>query len=210
MSKASVLRHLNKTGFTKKLNVWVPYESMPKNLMDRISICEALLKRYQIEPFLDRLIMGDEKWITYDNIVRKRSWSRREEGAAMVAKSTFTQNRVMLCIWWDCKGIVNNELLPPGETVSSDLYCQQLIRLQQAIEEKRPELANRKGVIFHQDNTPPHKSLTFRHIRFDKHHLKFENKLYRFKPKKAADIWILLILLLFIIRNIRNDNNDTS
>jgi len=40
-----------------------------KNLMDRISIYKSLLKRNEIEPFLKRLITGDDKWITYDNNV---------------------------------------------------------------------------------------------------------------------------------------------
>jgi len=46
---------------TKKLDVWVPHDLTVKNLMDRISICESLLKRIEIEPFLKRLITGDEK-----------------------------------------------------------------------------------------------------------------------------------------------------
>ena len=36
--------------------------------------------------------------------------------------------------------------------------CEQLEKLRQAIERKRSELINRKGVVFHQDNTQPHKS----------------------------------------------------
>ncbi|GFV70345.1 histone-lysine N-methyltransferase SETMAR [Trichonephila clavipes] len=44
-----------------------------KNMMDRISICEALNKRNEIEPFFMRMVTGDEKWVTYYNIVRKRS-----------------------------------------------------------------------------------------------------------------------------------------
>jgi len=44
-----------------------------KYLMDRISICESLLKRNEIESFLKQLITGDKKWITYNNNVRKRS-----------------------------------------------------------------------------------------------------------------------------------------
>jgi len=39
----SVLNHLEKTGY-KKLNIWVPHDLTMKNLMDRISICESLLK----------------------------------------------------------------------------------------------------------------------------------------------------------------------
>ncbi|GFX66668.1 putative DD34D transposase [Trichonephila clavipes] len=67
-------------------------------MMDRISICEALGKRNEIDSFLKRMVTSDEKWVTYDNIVRKRS-----------------------------------------------CYC--------------PELANRRGVVFHKDNARPHTSV---------------------------------------------------
>ncbi|GFV87049.1 histone-lysine N-methyltransferase SETMAR [Trichonephila clavipes] len=43
-----------------------------------------------------------------------------------------------------------------GQTVKSDLYWQQLDRLKLATDKKRPELANRRGVVFHQDNGRPH------------------------------------------------------
>ena len=39
--------------------------------MDWVSICESLLKRNEIEPFLKRMITGDEKRITYDNNAKK-------------------------------------------------------------------------------------------------------------------------------------------
>ena len=35
-------------------------------------------------------------------------------------------------------------------------------KLNAAVKEKRPELVNRKGVIFHYDNATPHTSLTTR------------------------------------------------
>jgi len=38
----------------------------------------------------------------------------------------------------------------------------QLDELKTAIEQKRPEIANRKGVVFHQDNAQPHVSLITR------------------------------------------------
>ncbi|GFS51710.1 gag-pol [Trichonephila clavipes] len=59
-------------------------------MMDRISICEALAKRNEIDPLLKRMVNGDEKGVTYDNIVRKRSWSKRGEAAQTVAKSGLT------------------------------------------------------------------------------------------------------------------------
>ncbi|GFV66979.1 histone-lysine N-methyltransferase SETMAR [Trichonephila clavipes] len=66
----TVLNHLRKVGFKKKLDVWVPHQLTPKNMMGRISMCEPLAKRNEIDPFLKRLVTGDEKWIAYDNIVR--------------------------------------------------------------------------------------------------------------------------------------------
>jgi len=51
--------------------------------------------------------------------------------------------------------------LPHGLTINSEL-CSQLNRLQEAIKEKRPELINRKGVVFHHDNARPHTSLMTR------------------------------------------------
>ncbi|GFU79823.1 hypothetical protein TNCV_3688991, partial [Trichonephila clavipes] len=56
-------------------------------MMDRISIGEALAKRNEIDPFLKWMVTGDEKWVTYYNIVRKRSWSKRSESAQTVTKS---------------------------------------------------------------------------------------------------------------------------
>ncbi|GFW19879.1 putative DD34D transposase [Trichonephila clavipes] len=58
------------------------------------------------------MVTDDEKWVTYDNIVRKRSWSRRSEEAQTVAKPGLTSRKLLLCIWWDWKGIICYELFP--------------------------------------------------------------------------------------------------
>ncbi|GFW13032.1 histone-lysine N-methyltransferase SETMAR [Trichonephila clavipes] len=68
----TVLSHLSKVGFKKKLDVWVPHLLTLKNMMDRVSFCEALAKQNEINSFFKRMVTGDEKWITYDNIVRRR------------------------------------------------------------------------------------------------------------------------------------------
>ncbi|GFT53483.1 hypothetical protein TNCV_3324671 [Trichonephila clavipes] len=67
-------------------------------MRDRISICEALAKRNEIVPFLKLMVTRDEKWVTYDNIMQKRSWSKRGE-AADQAKPGLTYRKVLLCIW---------------------------------------------------------------------------------------------------------------
>ncbi|GFW09530.1 histone-lysine N-methyltransferase SETMAR [Trichonephila clavipes] len=134
----TVLSHLRKVEFKKKLHVWVPHQLTQKNMMDRISICEALAKRNEIAPFLKRMVTGDEKWVAYYNIVRKRSWFKCGEAAQTVAKSGLTVRKVLLCIWWDWKRKIYYELLPCGQTLKSDLYCQQLDRLKLAIDQNWP------------------------------------------------------------------------
>ena len=68
----------------------------------------------------------------------------------------------MLSVWWDFKGIVYFELFPRNQTINLNIYCRQMMKLDKEIKEKRPELATRKGVIFHQDNARAHTSLVTR------------------------------------------------
>ncbi|XP_055698617.1 histone-lysine N-methyltransferase SETMAR-like [Phlebotomus papatasi] len=127
--KSTAFRRLKKIGYTLKLDTWVPHQLSEKNKVDRMTTAISLLERIKNEPFLDRLVTGDEKWILYNNVQRKRTWKQAHEGAEPVAK---------------------------GETITADKYCQQLVELKKVIEEKRPILSNRKGVLFHHDNARPH------------------------------------------------------
>ncbi|KAJ0179748.1 hypothetical protein K1T71_004339 [Dendrolimus kikuchii] len=127
-----VLAHLKKAGYTKKLDIWVPHKLTERNLMNRVLVCDSLLRRNETEPFLKKLITGDEKWITYNKKVRKRSWTKAGQASQTVAKHG---------------------------AIDSELYCEQLMRLNQKVERKRPELINRRGVVFHHDNARPHTSL---------------------------------------------------
>ena len=68
----------------------------------------------------------------------------------------------MLSVWWDWKDVVYFELLPGIQTINSDVYCQQLDILNTVINEKRPELINRKGTMFQQDNARQLTSLVTR------------------------------------------------
>ena len=68
----------------------------------------------------------------------------------------------MLCIWWDWKRVFYYELLPENKIINSNKCCSQLDQLKVALDKKRPELVNRKCIIFHQDNARPHVSLMTR------------------------------------------------
>ena len=67
-------------------------------------------------------------------------------------KAGLHPKKVMLCIWWDWKGLLCYELPPENQTIISNKYCSQSDQLKATLDEKHPELVNRKCIIFHQDN----------------------------------------------------------
>jgi len=97
----SVIRHLKTLGYINCYDVWMPHNLAEKNLMDRISNCDSLFKRNENDPFLKRIISGEEKWIVYINVERKRSWGKRYEPPLTTPKAGLYPKKVMLCIWWD-------------------------------------------------------------------------------------------------------------
>lgn len=76
-------------------------------------------------------------------------------GAARRTVTNTTISKVELhsskIIWWNWKDVVFYELLPKNIMISSDIG--QLDKLNAATLVKRPKLVNRKGIIFHHDNT---------------------------------------------------------
>lgn len=160
ISQASVVTHLAKLGYISRYDTLVPHKLTEKNINDRISVCNLLLKRNEENPFLKRLITGDEKWIVYQNIKRKRSWVKPKDSPIRQPKAGLHPKKVMLSVWWDWKGIIYYELLPSNKTINAVEYGRQLDELKAAVDKKRPEIANRKGVVFHHDNARPHVALS--------------------------------------------------
>ena len=65
-------------------------------------------------------------------------------------------------MWWDYKGVVYFELLPRNQTIDYNVYCRQLLKLNEEIKKKRPELANSKAMMVHHDNARLYTSLITR------------------------------------------------
>ena len=84
---------------------------------------------------------------------RKFQWVDLDESPKAVVKPNRHPRKIMLCVWWDSEGIVYCELLPTNTTVTAELYCQQLERVNQALLEKRPTTVLTR---FLHDNARPH------------------------------------------------------
>ena len=62
----------------------------------------------------------------------------------------------MLCVRWDMKGVIYHEVLQSNETINAERYCRQLKELLKNLNDKRPSLVNRRGVLLLHDNARPH------------------------------------------------------
>jgi len=91
--------------------------------------------------------------MSYDNPKRKKSWGLPGHASTSTAKPNIHSSKVMLCNCWDQFGVVYYELLKPSETITYDLSRKQLMRLHQALKDKRPQYNEKHNkVILQQDN----------------------------------------------------------
>ena len=51
ISKSSAENHLHQLGYVNRFDVWVPHKLSEKNLLDRISSFDSLVKRNENVPF---------------------------------------------------------------------------------------------------------------------------------------------------------------
>jgi histone-lysine N-methyltransferase SETMAR len=157
VAQPTISERLQKLGMIQKQGTWVPYELKPRDVERRLCISEQLLQRQQRKGFLHRIVTGDEKWIHYDNPKRRKSWGKPGHTSTSTPKPNIHGSKLLLCIWWDQLGVIYYELLNSGETINGDRYRLQLMRLSQALKEKRPQYAERhEKVILQHDNARPH------------------------------------------------------
>ena len=61
----------------------------------------------------------------------------------------------MAAVFWDRKGILLKEFMAPGTTITSQVYCETLHKLQRSIQNKWRGMLS-KGVVLLHDNARPH------------------------------------------------------
>ena len=93
-----------------------------------------------------------------DKIVGKLKWTTTKT----IPKTSLHPKNVILCVWWDWKGIPYYERLLENQTINSKKYFSQLYQLKAALNQKHLKFVNRKCIIFYQDSTRVHVSLMTR------------------------------------------------
>jgi histone-lysine N-methyltransferase SETMAR len=141
-SNSTIDHHLHAIGKINKHGVWVPHEMSAQCKSQRSAICASLLSRHDTEPFLERIVTGDEKWVLYVNQENKNQWLSPGQKPVPAPKSDLHPEKVLLSIWRNSTGIVYWKLLECGAAVTAEVYCKQLQHLQEALIKKHPALVN--------------------------------------------------------------------
>lgn len=97
--------------------------------------------------FLHKIVTGDEKWITYENLKRKKSWVDLGRLTTSTAKHKRFRKKVLLCMYGGIRKVccTMSSWGEPGKTIKAEIYQEHLIRLSNAIE-KKGHLLNKAAI----------------------------------------------------------------
>lgn len=152
-AQSTIVEILKELGKVWRKTRWVPHELTDAQKIKRVNCAQILLDRQNEAPFLaNRLITGDEKWISYRNPNPHGEWVDPGEKPTGTPKKDFRQKKALLCVFWSAHGVEYWELLE-GQTVNSEVYCGQLDELNRRLDRRR-----RSQVVFLDDNARPHRS----------------------------------------------------
>ena len=138
---------------------------VPKVLTDdqklrRVETCQENLDMCERDPeFLNNVITGDESWVfEYDPETKRQSseWHTSLSPRPKKARMSRSKIKTMLIVFFDIKGLVHHEFVPPGTTVNAKFYVEVLKRLKRRVQRVRPDIA--KDWKLHHDNAPSHSS----------------------------------------------------
>ncbi|CAK9811861.1 Mariner Mos1 transposase [Anthophora quadrimaculata] len=130
----------------------------------RKTVAADLISEARNDPtFMKRIITGDETWVyQYDMETSQQSseWRLENEPKPKKPRQSRSKVKILLTVFFDFRGVVHFEYLPPGRTVNKEYYLSVLMRLRDAVRRKRPELWSNNSWILHDDNAPSHRART--------------------------------------------------
>ncbi|CAK9818212.1 Mariner Mos1 transposase [Anthophora plagiata] len=84
--------------------------------------------------FLYRIITRDKKWCLYANMRQRKKWVAPGDTPKSRVKQDLYPKKIMICVWWNCEGMVYWVLLEKNSTmVNKELCIAQLYLVNEAI-----------------------------------------------------------------------------
>ncbi|UYV67647.1 hypothetical protein LAZ67_5001460 [Cordylochernes scorpioides] len=135
---------INDLGMRRVAAKFVPKLLNCDQKQHRMNIANEMLDSVRDDPnLLQRVITGDEAWVYgYDVETKAQSsqWKLPHEPRPKKACQVRSNVKVLLTVFFDCRGVVHHEFLPQGRTVNEEYYLQVMRNLREAIRQKRPDL----------------------------------------------------------------------
>ena len=133
----------------------------------RVQVCTELQKAVRHDHnFLSRVITGDESRLyDYDPETKQQSLQWKTPSSLRSKKACQVHSNIksmLILFFFDIRGIVRKEFIPPGQTVNGKFYCEVLRQLRGNVRRKRPEMWKNRDWLLHHNNAPAHTSLVVR------------------------------------------------
>ncbi|GFY10141.1 histone-lysine N-methyltransferase SETMAR [Trichonephila clavipes] len=156
-----------KLKFRKLCARWVPRLLTEEHKLKRIACALDFLDRYhEGDQFLERIVTGDETWVSHITPESKRQsmeWRHTNSPVRVKAKRTISTRKVMANVFWDRHGVLLVECNQQGTTINAAAYCATLTKLRRAIQNKRRGLLT-SGVLLLYDNARPHSAINTQNL----------------------------------------------
>ena len=147
ISVTSAHRLLKKDMKLSKLSLkFVPKDLTQAQKDVQKSACERNLQRLKDDPtILDRLVTGDESWVSVFEVPTKRQssqWLPKGTHGDRPQKALLqrSERKSMLTLFFDKKGMVLAEFAPRGQRINAEAYCDTIKTLKECLRRKRPQL----------------------------------------------------------------------
>ncbi|UYV74394.1 ABL1 [Cordylochernes scorpioides] len=135
---------INDLGMRRVAAKFVPKLLNCDQKQHRMNIANEMLDSVRDNPnLLQRVITGDEAWVygyDVDTKAQSSQWKLPHEPRPKKAHQVRSNVKVLLTVFFDCRGVVHDEFLPQGRTVNKEYYLQVMRNLREAIRQKRPDL----------------------------------------------------------------------
>ncbi|GFV97658.1 histone-lysine N-methyltransferase SETMAR [Trichonephila clavipes] len=112
----TIILHLHRLGKTYMLRKWVPHTLLEVHKQQRVAACLSLLSRHRSASICNRVLTSVEKWVLYDTPKRSKYLLLPQDTVPHSARPPMHPRKIMLCVWWTCRQVVQYELLPMEPT----------------------------------------------------------------------------------------------
>ena len=158
---STVVCQLKQTGKIKELGSGCLVSWWKNQNNHRFEVLSSLILQSNNKPFLDQIVMCDEKWVLYHNqwqlvffCISTSGWTRKKlQGTSQ--SQICTNKKVLLTVWQSAASLTHYSFLNSRKTIISEKYAQQINEMHWKLQHPQLALVNRKGQILLHINAQP-------------------------------------------------------